>query len=45
MSEFLDGYYGKAAAPIRAYLDLLHDRVEQENIHVHDLGRRRTART
>ena len=34
MSEFLEGYYGKAAAPIRAYIDLLHDRVEQKNIHV-----------
>jgi hypothetical protein len=34
MSEFLEGYYGKAAEPIRAYIDLLHDRVEKENIHV-----------
>lgn len=34
MSEFLDGYYGQAAKPIRAYLDMLHDRVERENIHV-----------
>ena len=34
INEFLDGYYGKAAAPIRAYIDLLHDRVERENIHV-----------
>ena len=33
-NEFLDGYYGKAAGPIREYLDLLHDRVEKENIHV-----------
>jgi hypothetical protein len=33
--EFLDGYYGQAAAPIRTYIDLLHDRVERENIHVH----------
>ncbi|HID77179.1 MAG TPA: DUF4838 domain-containing protein [Planctomycetaceae bacterium] len=32
--EFLDGYYGKAAEPIGKYLDLLHDRVEQQNIHV-----------
>jgi hypothetical protein len=32
--EFLEGYYGKAAGPIRTYLDLLHDRVEKENIHV-----------
>ena len=34
IDEFLDGYYGKAAGPIRAYIDLLHDRVERENIHV-----------
>ena len=34
INEFLDGYYGKAAAPIRAYIDLLHDHVERENIHV-----------
>jgi Domain of unknown function (DUF4838) len=34
ISEFLEGYYGKAAGPIHAYLDLLHDRVERENIHV-----------
>jgi hypothetical protein len=34
INEFLDGYYGRAARPIRAYLDLLHDRVERENIHV-----------
>ena len=35
MNEFLEGYYGKAAQPIRRYIDLLHDRVERENIHVH----------
>jgi hypothetical protein len=35
MDEFLARYYGKAAKPIRAYLDLLHDRVEQGNIHVY----------
>ncbi|MBN2473478.1 MAG: DUF4838 domain-containing protein [Pirellulales bacterium] len=34
IGEFLEGYYGKAAAPIRTYIDLLHDRAEQENIHV-----------
>ena len=34
MSEFLEGYYGQAAGPIRKYIDLLHDRVERENIHV-----------
>jgi hypothetical protein len=35
INEFLGGYYGRAAAPIREYLDLLHDRVERENIHVY----------
>lgn len=35
MNEFLDGYYGKAAPLIRQYIDLLHDKVERENIHVH----------
>jgi hypothetical protein len=34
INEFLEGYYGKAAAPIRKYIDVLHDRVERENIHV-----------
>lgn len=34
INEFLEAYYGKAAGPIRKYLDLLHDRVEKENIHV-----------
>lgn len=35
MNEFLEGYYGPAAGPIRKYIDLLHDRAERENIHVH----------
>jgi hypothetical protein len=34
MNEFLDAYYGKAARPIRTYIDLLHDRVDREHIHV-----------
>lgn len=34
INEFLDGYYGKAAGPIRQYLDLLHDHAEQANTHV-----------
>ena len=34
IDEFLPAYYGKAAAPIRAYINLLHDYVEQKNIHV-----------
>jgi hypothetical protein len=34
MNEFLEAYYGKAAAAIRKYLDLLHDKAERENLHV-----------
>lgn len=34
LSEFLEGYYGPAASPIREYLDLIHDYVEKNNIHV-----------
>ena len=34
IKEFLAAYYGKAAEPIRRYLDLLDDRVRRENIHV-----------
>ena len=30
---FLADYFGKAARPIRAYLDLLHAKVRAENIH------------
>jgi hypothetical protein len=35
MTEFLEGVYGAAAGPIREYIDLLHDKVERENIHIH----------
>jgi hypothetical protein len=38
MTEFLDAYYGAAARPVRQYIDLLHDKVERENIHVHLYG-------
>lgn len=34
MKEFLEAYYGPAAPFIRRYIDLLHDTVERENIHV-----------
>jgi hypothetical protein len=34
MNEFLDGYYGKAAKPIRQYVDLIHDWVQEKNIHL-----------
>jgi hypothetical protein len=32
--EFLEGYYGKAAVPIRAYLDLLANHVNSKQFHV-----------
>lgn len=32
--EFLEAYYGPAAAPIGEYLDLLHNKVQRENIHL-----------
>jgi Domain of unknown function (DUF4838)/Glycosyl hydrolase family 67 N-terminus len=32
--EFLDGYYGPAAPPIRRYLRLIHDKVEHDRIHL-----------
>jgi hypothetical protein len=35
MNEFLEGVYGKAAGPIRRYIDLLHDKVAEENLHMH----------
>lgn len=34
LTEFLDAYYGPAAKPIRDYLNLTHDYVEKNNIHV-----------
>jgi hypothetical protein len=34
LSGFLQAAYGPAAAPIRTYLNLLHDHVERGNIHV-----------
>ena len=34
INEFLDAVYGKAAALVREYIDLLHNHVEAENIHM-----------
>jgi hypothetical protein len=34
VNEYLEGVYGAAAEPIRRYIDLLHDHVEKENLHV-----------
>ncbi|MFH1739081.1 MAG: DUF4838 domain-containing protein [bacterium] len=35
LQDFLDGYYGPAAEPLWRYITLLHDKVENENIHTH----------
>jgi len=32
--DFLEGYYGKAAKPISEYIDMLHNKVKEDNIHV-----------
>jgi hypothetical protein len=34
INEFLEGVYGAAARPIRQYIDLLHDHVETNKIHM-----------
>ncbi|HIO21253.1 MAG TPA: DUF4838 domain-containing protein, partial [Nitrospirales bacterium] len=34
INEFLIGVYGEASEPIRAYIDLLHDKVRDDNIHL-----------
>ncbi len=34
LTAFLDAYYGKAAGSVRTYLDLIHDYVEENDIHV-----------
>lgn len=33
VDDFLGGYFGRAAVPIRAYIDMLHKKVKDENIH------------
>lgn len=33
INEFLEGVYGKAAKPIRDYMDLLHEKVTKDNLH------------
>jgi len=34
MNEFLQAYYGPAAGAIRQYIDMLHEKVRKDNIHV-----------
>ena len=35
IQDFLEGYYGSAAGPIGEYITMLHDKVQEENIHMH----------
>ncbi|MGQ9461724.1 MAG: DUF4838 domain-containing protein [Candidatus Fervidibacter sp.] len=35
INDFLNGYYGKAAGPIRAYMELLHRQVREKGYHAH----------
>lgn len=35
LKEFVQGYYGAAAEPIWQYITMLHDKVEDEDIHMH----------
>jgi len=35
IQDFLSGYYGPAAEPIWQYVQMLHDKVEKDNIHMH----------
>ncbi len=35
LEDFLHGYYGAAGDAIRKYIDLIHDKVQGENIHMH----------
>lgn len=35
IKDFLEGYYGPAWNPIWEYITLLHNKVENENIHMH----------
>ena len=33
MNEFLNGYYGKAGAPLRTYIDLMQKQVIENHVH------------
>jgi hypothetical protein len=35
VSEFLAAYYDEAAAPVRRYIDLIHEKVRKDGIHLH----------
>ncbi len=35
LRDFLQGYYGTASEPIWQYITMIHDKVDNENIHMH----------
>ncbi len=35
IDDFLNGYYGRAAYAVRAYIELLHRKVKEKGVHVH----------
>lgn len=35
IKDFLQGYYGAAAEPMWKYMQMLHDKVDNDNIHMH----------
>ncbi len=35
IDDFLKGYYGGAACALRAYIELLHRKMREKNVHVH----------
>ncbi len=35
VDDFIHGYYGAAAAPVREYFDLIHDAVEKSGVELH----------
>jgi len=35
IGEFLNGYYGKAGPIIQTYIEMLHRKVKEKNVHVH----------
>ncbi len=35
IDDFMNGYYGSAAPPIRDYFNMLHDKVRNDHIHMH----------
>lgn len=35
VDDFLKGYFGKASVPIKNYVDLMHKRIIEENLHHH----------